>query len=169
MSELDFPRGINDLGIFNKKELVNLCQQNDWLKHGGVVFREDPFMESDYKYNFTRFTDLKELKRFFAYGNWAIRVGVVYETLCFINQDNGGDEWWTIKKFGDQLIGFESISWEHIIEDNEKFKAMSKSELKRYIDSWGKETVDEKINDPFEHDMERLLKATKEQCEKCEW
>jgi hypothetical protein len=138
--ESDYPKGVEDLGVFNKQELIRKCQENAWVKHWGVVFREDPFMESDYSYSFRRYETLDELRMFFKWGYWAIRCGAVYENLCFVQQVNGGDEWWVIKKFTDgELIGFESISFSHIISDP-----------KPYI--------------TFEAMVDHLLKATKEQC-----
>jgi hypothetical protein len=138
--ESDYPKGVEDLGVFNEQELIRKCQENAWVKHFGVVFREDPFMETDYSYNFMRYETLDELRRFFKWGNWAIRCGAVYENLCFVQQVNGGDEWWVIKKFMDgELIGFESISFSHIISDPKPYMT-------------------------FEAMVDRLLKVTKEQC-----
>ena len=165
-----YPRGEKTLGVFNKKELVELSQQNSFLKRGGYMFEEDPFAEDDYQFNFMSYPDREVLKRFFSFGNWAIRTGAIHQNLCFIQSDNGGDEWWTVKKFEDgELIPFECISWRHIIKQNEEFKLMSKAELQKYIDSWGRDDVQEILNDPYNHDLDRLLKATKEQCRKGEW
>jgi hypothetical protein len=33
-----------------------------------------------------------------------------------VNQVNGGDEWWTLKIDGDELVPFESITWQRLIE-----------------------------------------------------
>ena len=113
---------------------------NAWVKRWGVAFREDPFMETDYSYNFMRYETLDELRKFFKHGNWAIRYGAVYENLCFVQQVNGGDEWWVIKKFPDgELIGFESISFAYTISNP-------------------------KPHMTFEAMVDYLLKATKEQC-----
>jgi len=138
--ESDYPKGVEDLGVFNKQELIRKCKENAWVKHWGVVFREDPFMESDYSYSFRRYETLDELRKFFKHGNWAIRCGAVYENICFMQQVNGGDEWWVIKKFTDgELIGFESISFSHIISNPKPYMT-------------------------FEAMVDRLLKVTKEQC-----
>ena len=138
--ESDYPKGVEDLGVFNKPELIRKCQENTWLKRWGVAFREDPFMETDYGYNFMRYETIEELRKFFKHGNWAIRCGAVHENLCFVQQVNGGDEWWVIKKFPyGELIGFESVSFGHIISNPKP--AMT-----------------------FEAMVDHLLKATEEQC-----
>lgn len=146
-----YPKGLDDLGIFTQKELEKLCQQNIWLKHWGVEFEEDPFMEEDYKYTFMRYVDLAKLKRFFKFGNWAIRQGAIYESLCFINQINGGDEWWTIKKFPDgRLLPFESVSWRYFIDKPNMDFAIG--------------TYKMPAPDRFEKQIQVYLKATYEQC-----
>ena len=66
----------------------------------------------------------------------AIRSGCILDNLAFVNQINGGDEWWTVKKFADgDLIAFESITAEPIIKDGE-----------------------------FDDLIDRFEKATKQQC-----
>ncbi|WP_241670115.1 hypothetical protein [Bacillus cereus] len=50
-------------------------------------------------------------------GNWSIRQGFALQNLLFVNQINAGDEWWTIRKKKDgNLIAFESISFQSMIE-----------------------------------------------------
>lgn len=131
--------------FWTKKEITEKMQQNPWLKRGGVDFEEDPFMESDYVFgNYYVCETLEELKKAFLYGNWAIRQGFIYQSLALINQINGGDEWWTIKKFPDgEIIAFESCSMKRIIE----------SEPEGY----------------FEDYINQMLKATKEKCRKLEY
>lgn len=90
--------------------------------------------------SFTIFLDLEELKKTFEHGNWCLGQAFVYNDLCFINQVDGGDEWLTIKRFDDEVIKFESISMIPTIKDGE-----------------------------FEFLMERLEKATKEQCRELEY
>jgi len=134
------------IGIFSQKELEHKCQENPWLKTFGIEFSEDPFMELDYSYCFTEAKTIEELKEQFKHGNWAIRQGFIFKNLAFINQVNGGDEWWTVKKFPDgELVAFESISCEHIIEDDGI----------RYSSG---------VVVSFEDLMNALLQATKEQC-----
>ena len=158
---------------YTDKELKQKCQENDWVKRFGVMFAEDPFAETDYKYCFTRCSTLAELKTFFLQGNWAIRQGFIYKSLAFINQINGGDEWWTLKKFPDgEIIAFESISMRHILtncsnptrkecEQYKYFECQKKGYCKYRGLTNDKET--------WKQYMERLIKATKEQCLKLEY
>jgi hypothetical protein len=55
------------------------------------------------------------LRAFFEHGNWATRQGVQYRDLIFVNQVNGGDEWWTLKLDGRNLVPFESITIQAVI------------------------------------------------------
>jgi hypothetical protein len=121
--------------------LIAACQHNDWLKVGGIDFEPEGFCpESDYPYTLERYDEVGMLERFFAHGNWAIRAAVQHHDLIFVNQVNGGDEWWTLKIDRDELVPFESITFRRIITDGE-FKA--------YID--------------------RLRNATVEQCRRLEY
>lgn len=106
-----------------QKKLEAVCQRNFWLKRGGLPFEDDPFMELDYDYSFVEIKTVSVLKMYFEHGNWAIRNGVVYKDLVFINQVNAGDEWWTLKKSGEDYIPFESITFSGHIRrgDFEKF------------------------------------------------
>ena len=128
--------------MFDKKALEVLCQSNPWLKRGGYEFEPEGFCcESDYPYSFYTCSTLEELREKFIHGNWGIRQGFMYESLCFINQVNGGDEWWTIKAFGNKLVPFESITFRYMVRKTEEFEAY----------------------------MKRLLNATEEQCKKLEY
>jgi hypothetical protein len=117
--------------------LIAVCQTNEWLKVGGIDFEPEGFCpESDYPYTLERFDDVEMLERFFAHGNWAIRTAVQYRDLIFVNQVNGGDEWWTLKVLPEgNLLPFESITMRSLIRDDE-----------------------------FATYVNRLLKATPEQC-----
>jgi hypothetical protein len=100
--------------------LVKTCQLNPWLKRGGIDFEPEGFCcEHDHPYYLECYDDLAMLKEFFAWGNWGIRAAVQYNDLIFVNQVNGGDEWWTLKIDGDELVPFESITWRMIIERGE--------------------------------------------------
>jgi len=125
----------------DEAKLIEKFQENEWVKRWGIPFREDPFMELDYDYCIHECSSLEELKKKFEHGNWAIRQAFVFKNLCFVNQVNGGDEWWTIKEVDDgELVAFESISFRFVIRDG-KFEGM----------------------------MKRLLKATKKQCRSLEY
>ena len=80
--------------------LKTACQRNAWLRKGGIPFEDDPFLELDSPYSLWQTDNLAALQAYFDLGNWSIRNGIVYHDLAFINQINGGDEWWTLKRFG---------------------------------------------------------------------
>ncbi len=93
------------------------CQDNPWLKVGGVEFEDDPGFEADSPYQFMECKDIPELLEMIGRGNWSIRQGFTWQSLAFINQCNGGDEWWTIKRFPDgTLCSFESITFGGLIQ-----------------------------------------------------
>ena len=96
--------------------LTEACQRNGWLKSGGYPWQDDPFLE-EYPYSFSETGSVEALADFFRDGNWSLRQGIVYKDLAFINQVDGGDEWWTHKNAGDRgWLDFESISCGRIAE-----------------------------------------------------
>ena len=108
------------------EELVLKCQDNWWLKRGGIPWEEDPYLE-DYPYEFARVDDIDSLRGFFMNGCWAVRQGVVYHDLAFIQQDDGGDDWWTLKRDGDKWAPFESWSFDIAKWYPNKFSSISAS------------------------------------------
>ena len=120
-------------------ELIKKCQENAWLKRGGVMFKDDPFAEDDYKYSFKQNDTIEELKECLNFD--AIRQGCIYKNLALINQVNGGDEWWAVKKFDDgELVAFESITTQPFIDRGE-----------------------------FEDLVSDIVDATKEECKKLDY
>ena len=103
------------------EELVEKCQENGWLKVGGFDWQDDPFLE-EYPYEFSRTESVDRLREALGSGNWAIRQGFCYRDLAFIQQVNGGDEWWTLKRDGDAWTGFESWSFGAIAQEPERFE-----------------------------------------------
>ena len=101
--------------------LVEKCQENGWLKVGGFDWQDDPFLE-EYPYEFSRTDSVDRLREALGSGNWAIRQGFCYRDLAFIQQVNGGDEWWTLKRDGDAWTGFESWSFGAIAQEPERFE-----------------------------------------------
>lgn len=103
--------------MFTVEEVEKKCQDNFWLKRGGGEFEDDPGMELDYGYCVHTCPTISELKAKIGQGNWGIRQGFAYKRLLFVNQVNGGDEWWTCWKHEDGRIqDFESITFRGIIE-----------------------------------------------------
>ena len=101
--------------------LVEKCQENGWLKVGGFDWQDDPFLE-EYPYEFSRTNSVDRLREALGSGNWAIRQGFCYRDLAFIQQVNGGDEWWTLKRDGDAWTDFESWSFGAIAQEPERFE-----------------------------------------------
>lgn len=113
MIELKSTEKIDDT---TRNALIDKCQENGWVKRGGYDWQDDPYLE-EYPYDFTLVSDIEDLRSVFASGNWAIRQGFLYDDLAFIQQVNGGDEWWTLKRVGDggkadDWLAFESWSFE---------------------------------------------------------
>lgn len=101
-----------EIGLYTHEELVNKCQENSWLKINSPVFLMESLSERDYPYSFTECLNPEELLEKIGEGNWPIRKGFIYNSLAFINQVNGGDEWWALKKLPDDSIHrFESLSF----------------------------------------------------------
>lgn len=101
--------------------LVAKCQENGWLKRGGYDWQDDPWLE-EYPYEFVEAEDVSALRGFLGCGNWVIRTGIVYDDLAFIQQVNGGDEWWTLKKAPDGWEAFESWTFGGILERGAEFE-----------------------------------------------
>lgn len=122
-------------------KLVKKCQDNVWIKERGAAFGDDPFLELDSPYSFCKTDDIESLKKHFEHGNWAIRNGIVYKDLVFVNQVDGGDEWWTLKLDPEtnEYVGFESVSFRTIIKSGE-------GEFEKYIDRLEKATIEQCLN-----------------------
>ena len=123
-----------------KRELTDKCQENGWLRRGGYPWQDDPYLE-EYPYEFAKAGSVEELRGFFTHGNWALRQGIVYEDLAFVQQVDGGDEWWTLKRDGSGWLAFESWSFGRIVQEPERFS----------------------------HAIECMHRATPEQCKRLEY
>lgn len=123
-----------------KRELADKCQENGWLRRGGYPWQDGPYLE-EYPYEFAKAGSVEELRGFFAHGNWALRQGVVYEDLAFVQQVDGGDEWWTLKRTDSGWLAFESWSFGRIVQEPERFS----------------------------HAIECMHRATPEQCKRLEY
>ena len=123
-----------------KRELTDKCQENGWLRRGGYPWQDDPYLE-EYPYEFAKAGSVEELRGFFAHGNWALRQGIVYEDLAFVQQVDGGDEWWTLKRTDSGWLAFESWSFGRIVQEPERFS----------------------------HAIECMHRATPEQCKRLEY
>ena len=91
-----------------RKKLIKKLDTNIWLSN------ERDYPKWDYSYNFTQIDNIKDLFEYFQRGNRAIRAGVLFEDLAFVNQVNAGDEWLALRDYIDEWKTFESISFEYI-------------------------------------------------------
>ncbi|MFE4029237.1 hypothetical protein ACFX4N_24070 [Priestia sp. YIM B13551] len=124
---------------YTEQEVFRKCQQNPWLKIGGVDFEDDVSYDIDSPYLLTIVQTIEELKEKFAQENWSIRTAFAYKQLLFVNQVNAGDEWWTCWKHEDGRIqDFESVSFRRIIKDGE-FEQCIEELLQGPDKYWGRE------------------------------
>jgi len=132
----------NGLKIISDEEiraLIDKCQENSWLKIEEIDFDENFNVDDYYPYCFFRTKNLEILKMYFIHGNWAIREGILFKDICFVNQVSGEDEYWILKYDAEnnKWINFESVNFRDILRDNE-----------------------------FESFIDRLCKTTIEDCKK---
>ena len=119
----------SDENVNLHKRIIDVCEKNPWLKGGLRAWNDD------YKYCFTWGT-LDDLKEYFKHGNWALRQGFCHrinreESLIFVQQVNGGDEYLAIKQTGEHFFPFESISFGLIIEKYDDLENEYESLMKR--------------------------------------
>lgn len=111
------------------EKLHAICQTNDWIKTGGIDFGDWELMnEDDYPFAFPRLTTPRLLRAFFGDYGWAIRQGVQYHDLVFVQQVNGGDEYWTLKRFDGVYLPFESMSMQYIVKEGSFFSKLRRLE-----------------------------------------
>ena len=115
----------------HQQKFIDMCydigMKNGWCS-GSFAMQDGDFITEEDRLNrnsFKIYTDLEELKETLSRNNWCLGASCVYNDLCFMNQVDGGGEWLTIKRFGDEAIAFESMSTALIIEDG-KFEEMIK-------------------------------------------
>jgi len=143
------------------KLIIAAAKKNYWISGKASIDDGDPFAALEYEFKKSSIHEcktLQELKKKLGQGNWAIGQCFTYEDLVFINQVNGGDEWLTLKFFSTEIVSFESITFRPMIHDykGEEYECYSKDK-------------NEPRENCFERFIERLLRATKEQCLKGEY
>lgn len=99
------------------KQWLEIGRENAWIRHA-----DDPQFT---RASFYGCQSVEELEERLSFTNWSLGTAFYYRSLCFINQVNGGDEWLTVKAFGDgsepNSLAFESITFERYIEEG-RFK-----------------------------------------------
>ncbi len=58
--------------------------------------------------------------------SWAIRDGFLFEDMAFIQQGNGGDEYWTLINQNGKWIDYESVTFRPSIERGEFYALIDK-------------------------------------------
>jgi len=115
-----------------EKAMWNKCykigRQNGWCS-GKYARMDGDFISDDdclNKDSASVVKELPELKKFFKQGNWCLGQAIMYKSLCFMQQVNGGDEWLTMKLFSDGIVrSFESITFEPMANDYEPKESYS--------------------------------------------
>lgn len=131
--------------VFEQKILEKM-QTNTFTKRFWSHFAQqgDPMLDVE-EPSFFFVETLADLKRAFMFYD-GYRQTLIYKDLVFVNQTVGGGwEAWTLKRFGDELIAFESISMQEIIRTGkthngltfeqyiEQMQAMTREEVKNYL------------------------------------
>lgn len=139
------PRGgyVEDYRPITQEEIKAKLEENVFVRSWKSYYAQggDPMVDVNNDFSVLYCKVVEELKKAFMTYD-CHRQCFVYKNLVFVNQTVGGGwEAWTLKKFGDKLIAFESISMQLIIREG---------------------THDGLT---FEEYIEFLLSVTKEQCE----
>jgi len=119
----------------------NIGMKNGWCS-GRYLEEDGDFIVEEDRLNHNSciiIDSIEELYKFFKYGNWCLGDAVIFKSLCFIQQVDGGDEWLTIRNFPDEAIAFESYSLQRM----------------DYIE--------------FSNRVGKMLRASKEQCIQLEY
>ena len=87
---------------------LKIGNQNQWIREAW-----DPPFDA---LSFCICKDIDDLAERILQGSWCLGQAYVLDDICFINQVNGGDEWFTIKGG----TSFESITMQTFDESHEK-------------------------------------------------
>lgn len=123
------PRGgyVEDYRPITLEEIKAKCEENIFVRSHNSYYAQggDPMVDINNALNLYHCKTVEELKKAFMTYD-CHRQCFVYKNLVFINSTLGGGwEAWTLKKFGEELIPFESISMQLIIKegiDNKTFE-----------------------------------------------
>lgn len=94
--------------------------RNSWIRRA-----DDPPFTRD---SFRAVKTMTELIEIFRQGNCSLGQALIYKNLTFINQQDGGDEWLTIKDW----CPFDSISFKAILKHGDNYTRQFIKELLRY-------------------------------------
>jgi len=115
------PRGgyVEDYRPITIEEIKAKCEENIFVRSRNSYYASDgdPMVDINNELNVYHCKTVEELKKAFMMYD-CHRQCFVFKSLVFINSTLGGGwEAWTLKKCGDKLIGFESITMRLIIKE----------------------------------------------------
>lgn len=128
--------------LFEQK-IQEKMQENDFTKRFWSHFARDgdPMVDVE-EPSFYWVETIEELKKAFMMYD-AYRQTFIYKDLVFINSTVGGGwEAWTLKRFGDELIPFESISMQSIIQNGKTHDGLTFEQYIEKLNSLTREQVD---------------------------
>lgn len=120
--------GLRALGEEEKLPLVLSCLKNRWLARGISPDRRSTTPTQDFY--LLNSDSLDALLEYFRSEPHALRDGVVFERLAFVQQIDMGDEWLVLKREFDEGTGepfwvpFESYSFASIIKSKARFECV---------------------------------------------
>ncbi len=123
-----------------EQQIIDACQSNHWLSDW------EEYPAYDYDYGFREVKSVEELREVFLEGNWAIRSGVIFGDLAFVQQVNGGDEWLTMKQEEGRYKVFESVSFQVVLSNRGEqgfSEYLNKLQTETVDQYWGREPVQE--------------------------
>ncbi len=118
--------GLRALGEEEKLPLVLSCLKNRWLARGISPDRRNATPTQDF--SLLNSDSLDALLEYFRSGPHALRDGVVFERLAFVQQVDMGDEWLVLKREFDEETGepfwvpFESYTLANVIKSKARFE-----------------------------------------------
>jgi len=136
--------------LFQQKILAKM-QENEYTRRFWSIFAMDgdPMLDAE-EPSFYWVETVEDLKTaFMSYD--AFRQVFIYKNLVFVNQTVGGGwEAWTLKRFGDELIAFESISMQLIIKDGKTHDGLSFEQYIEHLQSLTRWKVEHYLGDEEE-------------------
>lgn len=138
---------VEDYSPITEEEIKAKCEENVFVRSCNSYYAQggDPMVDVNNELNVYHCKTIEELKKaFMTYDSH--RQCFVHKNLVFINSTLGGGwEAWTLKKFGDKLIAFESITMQLIIKEGthdgktfeqyiEELLALTKEQVIHYLE-----------------------------------
>lgn len=137
---------VTELEHITDEEIKKKMEENVFVRSWNSYYAQggDPMVDANNEFCVLRCKTVEELKKAFMMYD-GHRQTFVFKSLVFVNSTVGGGwEAWTLKKCGDDLIDFESISMQLIIKEGthnglsfeqyiEQLLALTKDEVIHYL------------------------------------